>query len=223
MILGSEWFRNVGAHPEILPVSNIVDEDGVPIGTGGAGAFEWHSDYSYTPRPAKESFLEASELPTDPPKTCFCNQYVAFETLSENLRERLRGLRAFHSITDYVEVDRELEPGFEAKRQRDEREGREVPSIPQAEHPVVMRHPESGRELLYVSKGITRHIVGLPREESIALLKELHQHATRSGGIYAHQWEEGDLIVFDALGSMHRRDAFPDDRRRYMRQLSTMI
>ncbi len=230
LIKGSEWFRDAGDRPEILPVTNAVGEDGIPKGTGGSGQLEWHSDYSYVPRPARESFLEAVELPERGPKTYFCSQYTSLETLPRALADRLRELTAYHSVTEYVDPrdprakrdERSIETDFEAKRRRDEAAGVERPPIPEARHPAVMTHPESGRELLYVSKGITRYLEGLPREESNALLKELHQHTTREEGVYAHEWRVGDLVMFDALGTMHRRDAWEGGGQRSMRQLSTM-
>jgi alpha-ketoglutarate-dependent taurine dioxygenase len=105
--------------------------------------------------------------------------------------------------------------------ERDEALGVERPSIPEAEHPVVVRHPDTGDEILYVSRGITRRIIGMERAESSALLKRLHLHATRPDQVYAHDWEVGDLIMFDTLGTMHRRDAWDPTQRRLMRQLST--
>lgn len=227
LIKGSEWFRDAGERPEILPVTNAVGEDGVPLGTGGAAQLEWHADYSYVGRPGKESFLNAVELPEhDAPRTYFCNQYRALETLPEAMVERLRPLRATHSISRYYDApddscDHELTRGYSAKRARDEALGIERPGIPEAEHPVILRHPESGREILYVSKGITKRILGLSREESSALLKALHEHSTRPEGVYAHDWRVGDLVVFDTLGALHRRDAWDAGERRTMRQLST--
>ncbi len=226
LILGSEWFHDSGKRPEILPVTNAVDAEGVPVGTGGAGPLEWHADYSYAARPAKESFLEAVELPADSPRTHFCSQYAALESLPPEIVERLRGLRAHHSITTYYESPKnsegaELGTGFEAKKRRDEQLGIERPEIPEAEHPVVFRHPDTGREILYVSRGITKQILGLSKAESSALLKELHEHSTRPENVYTHEWEVGDLIVFDTLGALHRRDAWDGREVRRMRQLST--
>ncbi len=230
LVKGSEWFRDAGQHPaEILPVSNTMGADGVPEGTGASMELNWHSDYSYVDRPGKESFLEAMELPDDPPLTSFCSQYVALETLPPETVDRLRTLRAFHSITNLrrdgveTEAQRDYRAGFKAKRARDKAAGIERPNIPNAEHPVIVRHPESGRELLYVSPGITRHLVGLPHDESKSLLQELCKHSTRPGGVYAHNWEVGDMIVFDTLGAMHRREAWDRKQRRRMRQLSTMV
>ena len=218
-IKGSQWFRNAGALPEILPVTNIRGRDGLRLGVEGASDLEWHADYSYVSTPGKTSFLNAVELPAEPPRTYFCDMYRAFETLHPELQDRLRGLRAIHSIADYM-----AEParGFAAKVDRDDAAGIDRPDIPEAEHPVVVAHPDSGRELLYVSRGITRRILGMERAESSALLKELHLHATRPEGVYAHDWEVGDLVVFDTLGTMHRRDSWDPTERRMMRQLSTV-
>ncbi|MGI9596170.1 MAG: TauD/TfdA dioxygenase family protein [Acidimicrobiales bacterium] len=227
LIAGSEWFRDAGERPEILPVTNAVGDDGIPLGTGGAGPLEWHADYSYAPSPGKESFLDAVELPPDGPCTYFCNQYEALTSLPDERVEQLRGLRAHHSLAEYVErghggEGRELDSsGFEAKRRRDERLGIERPPIPEAEHSVVLRHPDSGREILYVSKGLTRRVLGMTRDESNALLKELHLHSTAPDRVYAHRWQVGDLVVFDTLGALHRRDAWESRATRVMRQLST--
>ncbi|MGI9611561.1 MAG: TauD/TfdA dioxygenase family protein [Acidimicrobiales bacterium] len=217
-IKGSEWFRNAGELPEILPVTNIRGRDGTRVGVEGATDLEWHADYSYVATPGKTSFLNAVELPAEPPRTYFCSMYRAFETLDADLQDRLRGLRATHSIADYMaEPDR----GFADKVARDNAEGVERPNIPEAEHPVVVRHPDTGREILYVSRGITRRILGMERADSSALLKQLHLHATRPEQVYGHEWEVGDLIMFDTLGTMHRRDSWDPTERRLMRQLST--
>ncbi len=217
-IKGSEWFRNAGALPEILPVTNIRGQDGTRLGVEGATDLEWHADYSYVATPAKTSFLNAVELPAEPPRTYFTDMYRAFATLDPDLQNRLRGLRSTHSIADYMA---EPERGFAAKVERDDALGVERPDIPEAQHPVVVHHPDTGDELLYVSRGITRRIVGMERTESSALLKQLHLHATSPDRVYAHDWQVGDLIMFDTLGTMHRRDSWDPTQRRLMRQLST--
>ena len=228
LIKGSEWLRDAGSRAEILPVTNTVDADGIPLGTGGAGQLEWHADYSYVPRPARESFLNAVELPESGPRTSFVNQYHTLETLPPELVEQLRSLRARHHVAQYVEggVDpdrHELDRGFDAKRARDSALGIERPAIPEAEHPVVLRHPHNGRELLYVNKGLTDCIIGMDRADSSALLKRLHQHGTRPEAVYAHEWHPGDLVVFDALAGLHRRESWASGERRVMRQLSTTL
>jgi len=233
LVKGSEWFGDIGPLPEILRVNNLVDDAGVPQGTGGSMSLEWHADYSYVPTVGKESFLEAVELPEDPPATSFCSQYAALETLPKATVELLRGLRAHHSITGYssrndeVSVSDSPQAGtnfreeFAAKRDRNQALGIQRPDIPQATHPVIVRHPDSGREILYVSKGITRRIVDMPKDESDALLKELAAHSTKPDNVYAHNWQVGDLVMFDTLGTLHRREAWDPSQRRVMRQLST--
>ena len=217
-IRGSEWFRNAGALPEILPVTNIRGEDGDRLGVEGATDLEWHADYSYAATPAKTSFLNAVELPPEPPRTYFTDMYAAYATLEPALQARLSGLRATHSIADYMA---EPDKNFAAKIERDEAAGIERPDIPEAEHPVVVHHSDTGEAILYVSRGITRRIVGMERAESSALLKELHLHATHPDRVYGHDWQVGDLVMFDTLGTMHRRDAWDPTERRLMRQLST--
>jgi alpha-ketoglutarate-dependent taurine dioxygenase len=199
-------------------VTNIRGKDGDRLGVEGATNLEWHADYSYVATPAKTSFLNAVELPAEPPRTYFTDMYEAYATLDPGLRARLSGLRATHSIADYMT---EPDKDFAAKIERDEAAGIDRPDIPEAEHPVVVRHPDTGDEILYVSRGITRRIVGMERAESSALLKQLHLHATQPDRVYGHDWEVGDLIMFDTLGTMHRRDAWDPTERRLMRQLST--
>jgi alpha-ketoglutarate-dependent taurine dioxygenase len=89
-------------------------------------------------------------------------------------------------------------------------------------HPVILRHPDSGREILYVNPGITKYIIGMPRDESDDLLKQLHTHSTRPSYVYSHDWQLGDLVMFDTLGTLHRREAWDPTERRVMRQLSTL-
>ena len=236
LIKGSEWFGDIDPVAEILRVNNLVGDDGVAQGTGASSSLEWHADYSYVPTVGKESFLEAVEVPTrKPPQTCFSNQYAAFASLPKALADRLRPLYALHSITGYgKDGDQELQitgapegeenfrESFKAKKERNARLGISRPPIPKAIHPLVMRHPDTGREILYVSKGITRNIIGMPRDESGAPLKELHQHSTRPENVYAHDWRVGDMVMFDTLGTLHRRDAWDPAERRVMRQLSTL-
>ena len=76
-IKGSEWFRNAGALPEILPVTNIRGKNGQRLGVEGATDLEWHADYSYAATPGKTSFLNAVELPPEPPRTYFTDMYEA--------------------------------------------------------------------------------------------------------------------------------------------------
>ena len=235
LIKGSEWFGDIDPVAEILRVNNLVDDKGVPEGTGASTSLEWHSDYSYVPHVGKESFLEAVELPAkNPPQTCFTSQYAAFERLPKAMAEMLRPLYAFHSITNYVAGDmggrvsdtprsaEEFSASFKAKRERNRQAGVSRPDIPEAVHRVIQRHPDTGREILYVGKAITQSILGLPEDESDDLLKQLFAHSTGPEYVYAHDWQVGDMVMFDTLGTLHRRDAWDPSERRVMRQMSTL-
>ena len=239
LVKGSEWFQDNGPHAEILRVNNVYDKEGVPQGTGGSDKLGWHADYSYVPRVGKQSFLNAVEIPENPPRTCFSDQYTALATLPAATVEKLRSLRAFHSITNYVGGDSsevtaapekpgaattsETRAGFLAKRQRNRELGLEKPDIPQAEHPLIVTHPDTGREILYVSPQIIKFIIGMPKEESDELIELLSEHSVREENVYCHDWQVGDTVMFDTLGSLHRRDSWDPGQRRVMRQLSTML
>ncbi len=218
-IMGSPWFANAGKYPEILPVTNIKDDDGLVIGADGAGSLEWHCDYSHSPTPAQISFLNAVELPDNPPSTYFASMYHAFDTIPPELQEELRGLSSLHSVTDYMHAP---ERDVLERVQRNRAQGLEGPEIPEAVHPIILKHPETGRELVYVSRGATKQVLGYDKQKSSALLKQLHVHATDPANVYAHSWQVGDLVIFDALGMLHRRDEWDPEERRYMRQMSTI-
>ncbi len=240
LVKGHEFFHDngeySGIHPEILPVNNVVDKDDIPQGTGGSMQLGWHADYSYVPTVGKESFLNAVELPGGGgPRTSFCSQYDALATLPSKMVEILRPLSAYHSITDFDGdeeeggyggggVTRQIIADAAKKRERDKKLGIDVakkPSIPTAVHPIIVRHPDTGRETLYVNPLITQYIVGMPRSESDDLLDELYAHSIKPEMVYSHDWEVGDTVVFDTLGSLHRRESWDPSQRRVMRQLST--
>jgi taurine dioxygenase len=81
-------------------------------------------------------------------------------------------------------------------------------------HPVVRTHPETGRKALFVSEHFTTRIVGLPEDESRALLAELFDHSTRPEHIYRHQWQPHDMVFWDNRSLMHLAAGCPDDQRR---------
>ena len=225
LIVGTDFLRDPADHPEILPITNLLDEEGYPLGTGASVEFPWHLDYSYLDRVAKESFLDAVELPRAQSTTCFCDMYMALETLPEEQVKELRGMRAHQDIREFVKgaEDREqIEEAQRLKNERDLKAGVGRPRVPEHVRPMIMRHPETGREALYVSPANARYVVDLPEDESATLLGELFEHSTQPDFIYRHDWQVGDLILFDAFGGMHRRDRFEASDRRYMRQLSSL-
>lgn len=197
--------RFVEGHPEIYVVSNVV-ENGVPIGSLGAGEAVWHTDMSYQPQPPKASMLYALEIPSAGGNTWFCNMYRAWEEMPLPLKRRVEGRRLKHDGTynsgGYV------------------REGVTATDDPVSSsgtyHPIGLRHPETGRIALYLGRRRNAYIEGLPLAESEALLDELWSFATRPEIAWGHRWRVGDVVLWDNRCTMHRRDPFDASARRIM-------
>jgi taurine dioxygenase/pentalenolactone F synthase len=214
-------------HPKVLQVSNELGTDGYEVGVAGSGALPWHTDYSFLPTPAQETLLEALLLPpSGGPATSFCDMYAAWEALPEDTQVRLDGLVATHDAmasAAYLQAAGEVgdpEAGARAA-QRNPRvrlPGDGGPAV----HPLVVRHPRTGRTALYVSEFVA-DIDGMEHDEAHRLVVGLLAHATRPQRVYRHEWQPGDLIVFDTIGTVHRRDLSRHDEGRTMRQLSTLV
>lgn len=193
-------------HPEILIVSNIV-ENGNPIGLGDAGHY-WHSDLSYVEKPSLGSMLLAQELPAEGGDTLFADQHAAWVALPPALKQRVRNLQAEHSYLAKYEELRARSPW------RPTLSKEQIAQVKPSVHPVVRAHPETGRLGLFVSEHFTTRIVGLPNDESDALLAELFKHSTRPEFQYRHVWREGDMVFWDNRSVVHLATGCPDHLRR---------
>lgn len=229
---GSQYMEKHRENPEILHVGTFSDKDGQAAGAGGSYPIDWHSDYSFSPEPGITTFLEALVLPENPPRTSFLSQYDALATLDAGTRERIRKLRLFHSTANYGKKDSYGGPEMSGRKdeerlkldvERDRARGvTERPKVPEAEHPMIVRHPETGRESLYISPALVERVIGLPEEEGEALMRQLYDHVNRPERIYAYDWQVGDLVMFDTLGTLHARDAWDSKEDRHMRQMTTI-
>jgi len=197
--------RFVDRHPEIYVVSNVV-ENGVSIGSLGAGEATWHTDMSYLVNPPKASILFALEIPSSGGSTYFNNMYSAFESLPDELKRRIGGLALKHDGTynsgGYV-------------RQGIAAIDNPVTS-PGAYHPLVCTHPETKRRVLYLGRRRNAYIAGLSLPDSESLLDELWSYATREELTWRNEWRVGDLVLWDNRCTMHRRDPFDANSRRIM-------
>ncbi|GJG95201.1 TauD/TfdA family dioxygenase [Cupriavidus pauculus] len=195
-------------HPEILIVSNVL-KDGKPIGLGDAGHF-WHSDLSYKETPSLGSLLHAIELPAEGGDTLFANMHAAYDGLPDATKRRLEGLTAEHTyLARYAELQKRSpwRPNLTAEQ---------IAQVRPVVHPVVRTHPETGRKALFVSEHFTTRIVGLPDDESRALLDELFAHSVKPAYVYRHQWREHDLVFWDNRSLLHLAAGTPDALRRVM-------
>ncbi|AVS65887.1 taurine dioxygenase [Paracidovorax avenae] len=194
-------------HPEILVVSNIKDASGQPIGLGDAGHY-WHSDLSYKERPSLGSLLHAQELPGEGGDTLFADQHAAYDALPAALRRVIGPLRAEHSYLARYEELRARSPWRPALTPA------QIAEVAPAVHPVVRTHPETGRRALFVNEHFTTRIVGLPEDESRALLAELFAAAVKPEFVYRHVWQPHDLVFWDNRSVQHLAAGTPDSERR---------
>ncbi len=197
--------RFVEGHPELYVVSNVV-ENGIAIGSLGAGEAAWHTDMSYLDDPPMASALYALEVPESGGDTFFADMYGAYAALPEALRRRIAGLSLKHDGT--YNSGGYLRAGLAASD--------DPRSSPGAVHPLVCTHPESGRSCLYLGRRRNAYLIGLPLAESEAILDALWAVATQEALAWRHRWRAGDLVLWDNRCTMHRRDAFDPGARRVM-------
>jgi len=218
LIEGSGFFGDSQRFPEILRVNNLKSKDGFPLGTGGSEACDWHADYSFMPRCGLISFLDAVQTPASGGRTYFANTHTVLESLPDAERKRFSKLAAYH---DTLAADRNIR--VEEAKKKTARAGTELPVKPKATHPLIMSNPDTGREALYVNPMLTRYVEGLSAAESHVLLEHLFERITRADNVYGHDWQEGDLVMWDNISLIHRRDSFDPHETRSMRQLTTLL
>ena len=179
--------------PEVSIVSNRPPLlGGKPL----VQAKHWHTDDSYLAEPATLTLLHAVTLPVAGGDTEFINCYMVLDALPPNLRARVDGLRAVHKY-----LSRRNE-SWVAKRS-----GEEEDETPDVDHPMIRTHPLSGRMSLYINPNRIDHILGWDEEASDALLDPLYEFAFQPWFQYRHNWQPGDLVIWDNRCTMHRANA----------------
>lgn len=164
----------------------------------------WHTDDSYFAVPAKATMLQALAIPEHGGETYFCNLQAAYEGLSQEMKARLNGLRAVHSY-DTVRA-----PARAIKRTP-----QEEAETPDVAHPLIRTHDDTGKKAIYLNANRTDRIVGLEREQSDAILDQLHAHMTQPQYRYDHPWRVGDILLWDNRCLVHSVNMeFPIGQRR---------
>jgi taurine dioxygenase len=194
-------------HPELNVISNVV-EDGKPIGNLGDGEAVWHADMTYVDVPPKAAMLHALEVP--PPQaggnTYFANMFAAYETLPAELKRAAENKIAVHDAS-------RNSAGMLRKGYKDVTDVRETVG---AHHPLVRTDPNTGRKALFLGRRPSAYVLGMSVAESEALLDALWAHATQPRFTLCHQWRVGDLLMWNNLSVLHRRDPFDPKTRRVM-------
>ena len=180
-------------YPELLRVTNEPNSDGSPSDTRYTGR-QWHSDMSFTTRPALGSLLRSFAVPEVGGDTLFANMYLAYETLSDGMKKLIADLHAIH-LSGTRKVANTATGVLRAEEQR-----RINPPVAQ---PVVRVHPETGRKALYLGEKVKR-FESMTEEESRPLIDYLNRHATRPEFVYRHQWRAHDILAWDNRCTMHQ-------------------
>ena len=165
----------------------------------------WHSDSSFKEVPSLCSLLSARIVPPVGGATEFASARCAYPTLPEPLKRRVETAVAVH---DFSWSRDQIRPGFFTDKERAE--------FPPVRHPLVRANPVNGRRALFLGAHAS-HIEGMSVEEGRALLRELLEHVTRPEFCYRHEWQEGDLVIWDNRCVLHR--GTPYDTTRYKRLL----
>lgn len=196
-------------HPEladILVLSN-VRRDGRPIGLADGGTY-FHTDYSYLAQPARATMLHSITVPSKGGETLFADQRAAYDDLPGAMKARIEGLVVRHHYGNRDDLD--TRSRTVASLLTDDQESR----LGWVRHPLVMRHPVTGRPALYAVSGSSFGIDGLPQDEGIALLDELKAHALQPKYRIAVSYGVGDLVLWDNLSMLHSATLTdPDDPR----------
>jgi len=196
----------VEGYPEVYVISNIKGDDGKAVGSLGAGEAVWHTDMSYLDNPPRASLLCSIEIPSTGGNTWLAGMYGALDQLPSSLRKEIEGRRIKHDGTynsagfvrqGLVESDDPL-------------------TCAGTFHPAICRHHETGLEVLFLGRRRNAYVEGLSLAQSEKLLDDLWQHATADHLSYSHQWQVGDVLMWDNRSTLHRRDPFDQNARRYM-------
>ena len=196
---------------ECAEVNIISSEDRDVLGDGKkiVNGATWHTDDSFMREPCSLTMLYGVTVPSKGGDTQFTNMHAAYDDLPPAVKARIGKLQAIHR---YVSSRR---TGKVAARPAEE-----MAAMPEATHPLVRTHPETGRKSLYLNPNRMEQIAGMERGESDRLLDELIAHAIQPRYQYRHVWRQGDVVIWDNRSTMHKANAdYPEGERRLMHRV----
>ncbi len=200
------FIKGIAGFPCITPVVKLEHER---INFGGI----WHSDTTYLEQPPMGTWLLARETPQVGGDTLFANQYLAFETLSDGLKQVLAGLVGV-SCSSRADTTRTREDRVQTDSRSDAKQEYT------AEHPVVRTHPETGRKALYISVAHTARFRGWTEEESAPLLNFLFQHQVKPEFTCRFNWRPGSIALWDNRAVQHNPVNDYHGQRRVMHRIT---
>ena len=189
----------------VMLVTNIPEEAGGKEGSYGDGEMWFHADSCYYEIPNRATFLYSVELPTEGGNTRMNSMYAAYANLSQELKDKLEG-RKILQIHDHK------------RRERLDLDNIIVEDLRHFWQPIIVTHSKTDKKALYINRLMSAQIEGLERAESDDILDQLFEISENEEIFYEHEWQVGDLVMWDNHASIHARTDFPRDQRRLLRR-----
>lgn len=201
----------LSTYDEVIILSNMRGQDGEPLGGLANKGLTWHTDQSYYAEPVTGCFLYGVELPANGGNTRWASLYRAYSTLSNNMKNTIDSLVGTFSY--------QARAGEVVKTDDNHDRARRVRETPDVKHPLVNVNPATGLKALYIDPGTLIGIDGMPQDEADSLLDELLVHTVQPDNVYEHDWQVGDLVLWDNAVVLHARDAFPNAENRLVKRM----
>jgi len=182
------YVKGLDEHPEIVRIVKTKEEK-------NQWGENWHTDVSYNVKPTKAVILKSIKIPPVGGDTCFSNMELAWETLDEEIKHKIKDKKAIHSsLGAEFFIDNYKGMSGHEERNYDEYSN---------EHPIVRTHPETGKKILYVNWTYTKKIIGLDKEESDKILKKIFEHQARLDLTCRFNWTENAVAMWDNRSVIH--------------------
>ena len=174
-------------HPEIAVLDSRTSEVGADGRGIPLGSKDWHTDHTNHAKPPKMTAMYAISLPRSGGDTGFANMHMAYERMPDDEKEKLDGLKTVNRIEDNSYVSDAHKSRFGAAQI----------------HPLIRTHPETGSKAIYIHPGKTERIEGMDTDESGAFVDRLMSRIIQPEITYRHQWQLGDLVMWDNRSVAH--------------------
>jgi taurine dioxygenase len=206
-----QFKKQVTQHKDVPEINILSPQERDVLGDGKRlvnGAW-WHTDDSFMAVPCSLTMLYGVEVPSSGGDTQFTNMYLAYETLPEETKRRIAGLKVIHTYAP----SRQRNPVATMRPE-------DMAKMPPIEHPMVRTHPETGRKALYLNPNRMEQVAGMDRAESDRLLDDLIEHAIQPEFQYRHKWRQGDIVIWDNRCLMHKANPdYPAGEQRTMHRI----
>ena len=188
------YVKGLNDHPEIVRIIKGPNEK-------HQWGETWHTDVSYNVKPTKVIILRSIKIPPVGGDTMFSNMEIAYETLDEEIKNKIEGKKAIHSslgAAAFVDKYKEMEGNGNLDEYSNE-------------HPIVRTHPETKKKILYVNSMYTKRIIDMNKKESDEILKKIFEHQERLDFTCRFKWTENAVAIWDNRSTQHQglTDFFP--------------